>query len=419
VLRCLLFIVAMTSTFNYTVLGKDVSSNPAESQYLVFMRTPEAVFDQNHPETINEKSFAEITSNFQNTDKLKIGIGFIFSYFKTDPNLTVESLKQFLNVAQKTNTPILIKLDGEQWWQGRPDLWNWWDPCMPGFDPNNRNNVEWTGWGPEYALKIAWRNWGRQLRVLPPPNLLSPRYRQECHKQMDVLIPIILNWWKSLPESQKNLLIGINIGWETSIGINAFYYPNGNALLNKPNSLDPKTGVVLADSLSRGVVQIGYAALKTGNIRLNGDITETDLFKVASLHLTDLSKHAAGLGVPRDKLFTHGVGNDKGELLYDAAINKYACPGWSCYWYSDDPLKDSGIKRGIENSDAPYWAPVEWLLLKPFEKDIWRSAIKNTLTIPKCKFIGIYNWELICDHNEVKEAVREVIRNSELRNGEL
>ena len=34
------------------------------------------------------------------------------------------------------------------------------------------------------SVKIGWRNWGRQLRVLPMPNLMSPAYRQACHKEM-------------------------------------------------------------------------------------------------------------------------------------------------------------------------------------------------------------------------------------------
>jgi hypothetical protein len=401
-----------------TGIGGGVSADVNEIRYVVFMRAPQRGFNQARPATFSEQNFTEITNQFQSADTVKIGIGAIFSYFKTNPDLTAESLRRFLSVSQKTNTPIMVKLDGEQWWQNRPDLWNWWDPGLPGYDPNNRYNVEWTGWGPEGALKIAWRNWGSQIRVLPPPNLLSPRYRQACHEQMSILIPIILDWHKALGKSQKHLLIGINVGWESSIGINAYYYPNGNDLLNKPESLDPRGGINMADTLGRGVVQIGYAAVKTGGIRSKGDITEADLCRIVSMHLTDLSMYAAGLGVARDKLFTHGVGNDKGELLYDAAINSYACPGWSCYAYADDPSRDPGIKRGIQNSDAPYWAAVEWLLLKPFKKDLWRNAIENTLNMPKCKFIAIYNWEGVRDHAEVKQAVNEILAAASHTQGE-
>jgi hypothetical protein len=80
----------------------------------------------------------------------------------------VADLREFLRLAQLTDTPIVVQLDGEQWWANRPDLWNWWDESLPGFSPANRENVEWFGWSPDQALRIAWRNWGRQLRVRPP-----------------------------------------------------------------------------------------------------------------------------------------------------------------------------------------------------------------------------------------------------------
>ena len=57
-----------------------------------------------------------------------------------------------------------------------------------------------------------------------------------------------------------------------------------------------------------------------------------------------------------EKIFTHGVGHEFGEKLYDAAVNKYSCPGWSGYWYAADPAKDKGMMRNLKRSDAPHWA---------------------------------------------------------------
>jgi len=31
-------------------------------------------------------------------------------------------------------------------WKNRPDLWNCFDPARPGYNPNNKSNVEWHGW---------------------------------------------------------------------------------------------------------------------------------------------------------------------------------------------------------------------------------------------------------------------------------
>jgi hypothetical protein len=384
---------------------------PQTLKYLIFnssidVSTPEAAV----------KGFKEIASKFEKSSQknVKIGVSRIFSYLSVeDPRQTAGELRNFLYASSQTQVPVLIKLDGEQWWQGRPDLWNWWDPEKPGYDPENAKNVEWTWWSPQHAIKIAWRNWGRQIRVLPPPNLMSPAYRTATHEGMDILMPIVMDWQKSLPEDKKYLFVGINVGWESSLCYNAIYYPNGNEYLDKPVEDDPQYGAVRADVLSRGLVQTGYAALKTSGIRTSGDITEDDLVEVVRRHLEDLAKYAHDFGFPRDKIFTHGVGNENGEKLYDAAVNEYSCPGWSGYWYADDPSKDAGIMRNIKKSDAPSWAIVEWLLLKPYkEKELWQSAFESSLSYPGCKFIAVYNWEGVhSEGSRVIEAANGAIQN--------
>jgi hypothetical protein len=325
-------------------------------------------------------------------------MGYIFSYFGHPIESVEKSLKLFLQRAEETQTPVIIKLDGEQWLEARPDLWNWWDPALPGFNPENRANVEWTWWGPEHAIRISWRNWGRQIRVRPMINLMSPRYRAEVHKAMDRLVPVVRDWYRALPADRKDLFIGLNLGWESSIGINAYYYPNGNALLDRPATEDPERALVAEDVLSRGMVQIGYAALSTCGIRTTGDITEEDLTEVTRRHMEDLCRHAYRLGMPREKIFTHGVGNGKGEKLYDAAVNEWSCPGWSVYGHAADVRKDEGIMRNVRRSDAPHWAAVEWLLMRDRSRHAeWLQVFRHTLETPGLKFVCVYNWEGLLD----------------------
>ena len=337
-----------------------------------------------------------------------VGMGKIFSYLRYGKVEVENSLRELLEHSVKTDTPVLIKFDGENWWDGRPDLWNWWDPAAPGYNPGNKNNVEWTGWDPDCALKIAWRNWGRQIRIAPPPNLMSPAYRRACEEGMDGLMPIVMEWWKGLPEDKKHLFIGINVGWESSIGLNAYYYPNGNELLDKPEEDDPPFKPVPKDVLSRGKTQIGYASIRTAGIRTKGDIAEDDLYEVVRRHLEWLSRYVYDFGFPREKIFTHGTG-DYGEKLFDAAVNPYSCPGWSNYRYADDPGASEGMVRGRKLSDARYWATAEWLLQKPREKEIWLEAFERNLSYPDCKWLGVYNWRNIKDSPGVIQAARELV----------
>ena len=345
--------------------------------------------------------------------RIRVGLAAIFSYLQKPRAQTIADLQGFLDRAKVTETPVLVQLDGENWWGGRPDLWNWWDPTRPGYSLGNRTNVEWSSWSPEDALKIAWRNWGRQIRVLPPPNLMSPAYRAACHEEMRALVPIVLAWWKELPPDRKHLLVGLKVGWESAIGVNAWYYPNGNALLDRSEKEDSTAGLKTDELPGRGVATIGYAAVKTAGLRQSGDLTEADLAEVVRRHLEDLSRLTSDLGVPRDRLFTHGGGWKEGELLYQAAVNRFSSPGWSFYRHATDPKADTGVQAALRGGDAPTWAAVEWLFQGPRETEPWRKALTATLADPQCWFLCIYNWEGVRESQAILEAVRVVSGGSE------
>lgn len=356
--------------------------------------------------------FAAVRREFPATPQAptRVGVAGIFSYLREPPAQLRASLAAFLSLAEQYDMPIVVQLDGEQWWDGRPDLWNWWDPARPGFNPQNRANVEWSGWGPQHALRIAWRNWGQQLRVLPPPNLMSPAYRSACHQEMAALIPIIMDWWHGLPPPRRDLLVGIKLGWESSVGVNAWYYPDGNALADRPPAEDPQTGLKNTEVPARGVTPIGYAAASQAGIRTSGELTEKDLAEIAARHLEDLCREAARLGVPRDRLFTHTAGWKDGELLYQAAVNRFSCPGWSFYRHANEPAKDTGARDALARSDAPYWAAVEWLGGGP-SVEAWRAALTHTLADPRCRFLTLYNWEGIERNPVALRAIEHVVEH--------
>lgn len=358
------------------------------------------------------ESFDEVASVFgKNTDrKTAIGVGFILSYFQMSPETAAERLKKYLSLSVQFDLPVMVQLDGEQWWGNRPDLWNWWDDRKPGYNPENRKNVEWTAWTPDSAVKIGWRNWGSQLRVLPMPNLMSPAYRDACHIEMGKLIPIVIEWWNSLPKEKKYLLVGIKMGWESAIGVNNWYYPNGNDLLNQPEKNDPSYGLNTDSLPGRGVTAIGYASVSKLGLANSGQLKEEQLTKVVQLHLEDLCKFAADHGVPRDRLFTHCGGWSQGETLYTAAINKYSCPGWSFYTYAVDPKTDITAMKALESNDAPYWGAVEWLFQGDHTKEQWASALKNTMSDNRIRYMCIYNWRGIKNNVNCISAIKEIIQ---------
>ncbi len=385
--------------------------NRPTTQYILFCRAPGQGMYQGTPETLGRKQFEEVLAHFPNQPEARrqTGISYIFSCFRTRPETTLKALEVFLKSAEQTGTPILVQIDTEHWWQDRPDLWNWWDPAKPGYNPANRENVEWTGWSPDNAIKIAWRNWGRQIRVLPPPNFASSRYTEACGTEIRRLIPMVMAWYTQLPVNKKHLFIGVKLGHETSIGVNAYHYPDGNALLAKPATEDPPGHLKTDDVLARGVAQIGYAALKTSGIRTSGAPTESELRDVSRHYLENLCREASQAGVPRDRLFAHGAGWKTGELIYDVPVNRYACPGWSFYQHAADPGKDVGVQRNLARSDAPYWAATEWLLQGKKDATAWQSALTKTLADPRCRYVCIFNWEGIRSNSMALQGITQTL----------
>jgi predicted alpha-1,2-mannosidase len=362
-----------------------------------------------------ETGFAQIASTFGKASgrEIPVGIGFIISVLDATPEETSNRLHNYLTLSEKYDIPVLVQLDAEQWWRNRPDLWNWWDKDKPGYNPENRNNVEWTSWTPDSAVKIGWRNWGSQIRVLPMPNLMSPAYRAAAREGLRNLMPIVVQWYNQLPEDKRYLLIGMKLGWESAIGVNNWYYPNGNSYLDKPVKNDPTYGLNTDQLPGRGVTAIGYAAVKTAKIAQSGKLTEKMQAEVVRRHLDDWCKMASDLGMPRNRLFTHVGSWTKGENHYYAALNKYSCPGWSFYKHAPNPKQDVTAMDALKKSDAPYWAATEWLFMGESTYRNWVSSLRKTIEEANARYVCIYNWNGIKSKTGAIEAIQEVSKAPE------
>jgi len=206
------------------------------------------------------------------------------------------------------------------------------------------------------------------------------------------------------------LLVGIKVGWESAIGVNNWYYPNGNALLDRPESEDPDYGLETDSLPDRGVQTIGYAAVSTRGLASSGKLRESDVTEVVRIYLEDLCRLAADLGTPRDRLFTHCGGWSEGETLYSAAVNEFSCPGWSFYDHAVNPENDRTAMQALETSEAPYWGAVEWLYMGGNTQEQWASAINNTLSVNNLKYMCIYNWSGIKNNSDAISAIKKITK---------
>lgn len=317
-------------------------------------------------------------------------------------------LHKHFRMAEKYDIPILVELDPITFWNAAPELWNWWNPEAAGYDPANRNNVEWTDWGNEYAVRIGWLNWGCQIRLRPMANLFSPAYQAAVKERMSLFMEWTSSWYQSLPKNKKYLLGGIKITGELGFGLNNWYYDNGNSYADSSASKDPQTGIDIHKMPDRGVCQIGYAALTYSGIKKEGDITADDIFKIEKEYASFIAGIVQGYGFPREMLFSHsgGAGDDLA-----AAVQPNTCPSWSFYWEEAmDPSSTDQVSKYLKTSDAPYWGCSEWNIGdQPKEK--WAEALKNCYSIPGCRFISLFNYGTVFRKDkQVNQAAVEALK---------
>lgn len=394
-------------------------------QYIFFNKPPtthgEFPWHQARPEWFTPESIEDIvkTIGTRGNSRLRIGVSFPFSILERDLETTARSIDNMLASAQKVDVPVLVAIDGQNWWQSRTDLWNWWDPSRPGYDPANRENVEWTGWGPEHAVKIGWRNWGKQFRCAPAPNIAAPRFLAEHWKAYDLILPRVLRWYQQLPPEKRYLFGGVKVGWEASINVNAFFYRDGHRIIEQyphdashdPDDHNPKHGWTF------GQQALGYAAVSTAGIKKSGTLTKEDLEQVVHQYLAKMSAEAHKRGVPRHLIFTHQGGTfapwDQ-HLSFKPAINPDSIPGWS--FYSHDPADSGSLAADLDAAGRQQWAAVEWWRGAETPQQ-WRDRFEASLRFKRCRFVSVFGWAQFRNIPEAHAGVRELVERAATRPG--
>jgi len=373
--------------------------------YLIFLtlafscekaqKGPEHYFFLNSScDSYNYEQIAKVFGPQSGQENLAVGNAILMYILDRPVDEFVTVLKKHFEQAEKYDIPILVELDPITFWN-TPELWNWWDPEMEGYKESNRENVEWFDWGSENAVKIGWLNWGRQIRLRPMANVFSPEYQAVVKERMNILLTLVANWYKSLPNNKKYLLCGVKLTGELGLGFNNWYYPNGNDLFDQPEENDPQYGIKLDDLPSRGVQQIGYAAMTYSGIKTEGEITEEDWYKLEWEFSKFIADLAQGYGLPRSMLFSHS-GGVKGDLM--APVQANTCPSWSLYWNEAAHPEDSEAIKCLIRSDAPYWAISEWNIGQQ-PKEVWEKVLKNCYSISRCRYISLYNYDTIFKSN--------------------
>ena len=129
----------MTGMLMTAMLGFEQASDP---RYIFVNNAPGIVWDQNRPESITRAMFDDIrdTVRAPENPQLRLGVSFVWSVLQSPPETTAAGVRRFLALSEETGMPVLVNFDVCNWWEQRPDLWNWWDSAKPGYDRKNTEN---------------------------------------------------------------------------------------------------------------------------------------------------------------------------------------------------------------------------------------------------------------------------------------
>ncbi len=335
----------------------------------------------------------------------------------SDSSPYVVRMRRILELAGEEDFPVFTPLNGVQWWDELPELWNWWDQdgnqtlgctnndyknCgfkklqdpeyrkrfIAGYNPDNKWNVDWQNW--TSPQKFAIRNWGGgDILVAPSPNLAIHRnakltFRTVQQERYELLLKTIKAHVEKWKQKKKDYLFaGLSIGTEITL--------NG-ALIPGDENFKP----------------FGYRAIQDmfcpitdnecGSTR-NWTYEETTSKRESVIHayVRDFSYTAFIQGFPKQRVYSHVWSEaEPGELRYmnaiGAATNYFSQPGMSIYGKALNPLSLSILSSALAENGYSAWAAPEFAPLNR-DEDSWRSALQTTLsnTIAPAKLIDIYN----------------------------
>jgi len=327
----------------------------------------------------------------------------------SDNSVYVIKMKRILQIAEELDFPVFVPLNGYQWWDQLPELYNWWDSdgtqtdpaffnrqknpaefkqrFIRGYNPENKWNVEWQDW--KTPMKLNYRNWGGGgFRLAPPPNLLfndhAPvSYRTVQNERLNAILSVISNQfalWQKL--KKDNLLVGVSIGTEVSL----------NASVTKQDEFAPYG--------YRGIQDLLCPPTQP-TCKENESLPFEAVLKarqdVVNQYLTETTRLASKQGIPKERLYTHVFSettsdNPKFTNYAHSAYTLYANPGLSFYGYAHDPLSLPVFNQMLQTTGYPSWGAVEYST--PMTTNAWKTGLSHTFdsTQSPATLLVHYNW---------------------------
>lgn len=335
-------------------------------QYLIFQTstTPMGVTAYN----VYDHDAREIASHIGTTGdgkRAQLGFNILIAPFMMSEQDMPKIIRSAFRVARERNMALHIAMESHYHWENRPDLWNWFDPKSPGYNPNNKNNVEWVDWKGS-AHPARYLNWGVPIKLPPHMCYTSPKVRAEVERLVkQVVAPAVKTELDALKQSGKAyLLSGITVTSEPSLD----NYTN-------IDRIDEKLARMM-DKDKAPKTRLGYCALS--HLGFSESKPPKDMERALAEINRDWAELWAGqfvaAGIPSTYLYTHvaaatGMVGEPGAELTNApiwaAFNKHSRPGFTTYPVGKLAPGFDDIYVEVERNGNLPWGGVEATLLNP------------------------------------------------------
>src|SRR3989344_2556106 len=332
------------------------------TQYLVF-GIAAAVYDPGKDVHGNlDKQVTSLINRLDTTGDSKHRLGFMIvlpvwfadSRMGGDQAHIEKIIKEAFAVAKERNVAVYFTFYSFTRWPAQ--MWNWYDPAQPGYNSDNKKNVEWTDWSGtptknRYSLQEG------ETRMAPVMCYNSPKVLSEIsYITSKVVGPAILRGATDLKSAGKaDLFGGITLSEELSLddysGIDKLN-PKLAAMMKQDGALKTRLGYC-------ALTNLGYSQAKPP-----ADYAGA-LAKINQDYAAYWGKQLVQAGVPKGKLYTHvAPALDAAYLQYtnapiDTAFNDYSNPGWTTYLAGPLTKGFQALYAALAAQGNPTWGSTE------------------------------------------------------------
>ena len=313
-------------------------ADPNEPQYLVLWGTPQQVLKLNERIGVARRGKSRL-----------LAFGLPNTTFDNERTLP-DRIRNAFQDARQHDIAVHLQFDFHLCWKERADLWNWFDPKLPGYNPANARNVEWSDWKGT-PNKARYLNWGVVERIGPHMCITSPVVRQEITRMVaKVIAPVLKSEIDRLKKDGKDYLFaGITVGSEPGIEDYSQPDPETAKLMQQDGTPKAPLGFNCLSSL-------GYSEKNPPK-----DFRRA-LAEVNQDFIAFCAKQFVDAGIPPSRLYTH-VAAPVPQASTNApiwiAFNKYSRPGWTTYPIGPLAADFGSIYAELHKHGSPSWGGVE------------------------------------------------------------